>query len=262
MRDHVEREERDPKILFFDIETTPLLGYTWALWQQNVIRVEQEWWMLCFSYSWGPDAEVEVVAQTDFPREYKRNRKDDLRVVKALWKLLDEADIVVGHNARNFDVKKANARFMQHGLPKPSPFKVVDTLAVLRRQAKLTSNRLDSAGEALGLGRKTSHSGFDTWLGCMSGADWAWEEMVSYAKQDTVLLQDVYRYLRDNGWITDHPNLATISGRLDSCPTCGGGHLHKRGLLHTKTVTYQRYQCQSCSSYHQERRAGTGPRFS
>lgn len=254
----------EPKVLFFDCETTPLLGYTWGLWQQNVIRVDEEWWMLCLSYSWGDNAPVVVVAQTDFPRDYKRNRKDDRRVVQELWKLLDEADIVVGHNARNFDVKKANARFMVHGMPKPSPFRVVDTLAVLRKEAKLTSNRLDAAGEALGLGRKEKHSGFDTWLGCMSGADWAWEEMIGYAAQDTVLLQDVYRYLRDNGWIQSHPNLATISGRLESCPACGADreHLMKRGFQHTQTVTYQQYQCQSCNTYHRERRAGTGPRFS
>ena len=261
MKNRIEQVEREPRVLFWDIETTPLLGYTWGLWQQNVIRVDEEWWMLCFSYAWGEDGAVEVVAQPDYKRSYKRNRKDDRKVVEALWKLLDEADVVVGHNVRAFDIKKANARFMVHGLPAPSPYQVVDTLAVLRNKAKLSSNRLDSAGEQLGLGRKTGHSGFDTWLGCMSGADWAWDEMTKYAAQDTVLLQDLYKYLLYNGWITNHPNMANITGRLESCPNCGCEHLHKRGLAHTKTAVYERYQCTSCETYHRKRKTGTGPAY-
>jgi hypothetical protein len=40
-----------------------------------------------------------------------------------MWKLLDRADVVVGHNADKFDVRKGNARFIAHGLPPPPPYR-------------------------------------------------------------------------------------------------------------------------------------------
>ena len=41
-----------------------------------------------------------------------RNNKDkmnDFEICKELWKLLDEADVVIGHNGDAFDIKKTNA---------------------------------------------------------------------------------------------------------------------------------------------------------
>ena len=36
---------KKPRILFFDIETAPMLGYMWSLWDQNLglNQIKQDW---------------------------------------------------------------------------------------------------------------------------------------------------------------------------------------------------------------------------
>lgn len=253
----------EPRILVYDIETTPIVGYTWGTYQTDVIRVIEPSHQLCFAYRWyGSDEPVKVVSQRQFGRSYKRNLRDDRQLIKALWELFDEADIIVAHNGNNFDQKKAQARMAVHGLPAPSPYIQVDTLQVARRKFKFESNRLNELGIQLGVGEKAETGGFDTWVGCMSGDDDAWDLMEDYNAQDVVLLEAVYEKLLLGGWIDNHPNLATISGSRHACPKCGHeGQMMRRGLRYTKTMAYQTYQCGHCNSYSSERKSGTGPRF-
>ena len=46
----------------------------------------------------------------DFP-EYQKDKTDDKALMRKLWDLMDEADIVIGHNCDSFDIKKINSRF-------------------------------------------------------------------------------------------------------------------------------------------------------
>jgi len=250
-----------PKILIWDIENTPIIGTTWKLYDTNIIDVLQEPYMLCFAYRWyHSDDEVQVVAQTDFKRAYKRSRTDDYFVVKAAWNLFDEADIIVAHNGINFDTKKMNARFAFHGLTKPSPFREVDTLRVARKNFKFTSNKLDDLGTLLGLGQKAP-STYALWKGCMAGEADAWQKMTEYNAQDTVLLEAVYEYFKTHGWIDNHPNVNIISGNADDCPVCGANHVHlqKRGWKYTNTTKRQQYWCRACGSDSKSRTAEKGP---
>lgn len=244
-----------PKILIWDIENTPIIGTTWGLWDTNVIEILQEPYILCFAYKWyGEKGKVKVVAQTDFPVTYSKNRTDDALVVAKAWELFDKADIIVAHNGIGFDTKKMNARFAYYGMPKPSPFREVDTLRIARKEWKLSSNKLDNIGEFLDLGKKAPSS-YSLWKGCMDGDEKSWKLMKQYNKQDVVLLEKVYEYMLHGGWITNHPNLATISGDTHSCPKCGASreHLQKRGPRHTQTGTFQTYQCSNCTSYSRDR---------
>jgi len=63
-------------------------------------------------------------------------------VVRVLRDLIDEADVVVAHNANGFDNKIAMARILSHGLTPPSPFVSVDTLITARRVFKFGANSL------------------------------------------------------------------------------------------------------------------------
>ena len=127
------------KILFFDIETAPNMSYVWGQWQQDVIDHVQEWYILCFSYKWEGEKKTHVVSLNDFDL-YSKDLENDLNVVQKLWELLDEADIVIGHNSDAFDIKKANARFAYHDLGPPSHYQTVDTLKMARRHFKFNSN--------------------------------------------------------------------------------------------------------------------------
>lgn len=254
---------RQPKVLVYDVETTPIIGYTWGLWNTNVIEVIEPSHLLCFAYKWGhEDTDPKVVSLRQFKRSYKRNRRDDYMVVKKLRKLFDEADVVVAHNGDGFDQKKAQARMAFHGLSTPSPYLSVDTLKVARKEFKIESNKLDYLGDYFGVGRKAQTGGFSTWTGCMDGDDASWQKMEDYNKQDVTLLESVYGRLRDGGWVKTGPNMALISGDYEACPRCGTyGFLVKRGTLFKATVAYQKVQCMACNSYSSERKIGTGPRY-
>ena len=241
--------KQGPKILFYDIETSPNLSYTWGIWEQNVIAVEREWYMLSFAYKWN-DGKTQVCALPDF-KLYKKDPTNDLELVRKLWELLSEADIVVAHNGDAFDNKKANSRFLFHGLPPPEPYKTVDTLKVARKYFKLNSNKLNDLGKLLNLGQKVQTGGFETWLGCMNGDPASWKIMCRYNKQDVELLYKVYQKIQ--GWMTNHPNVNLYSEQADSCPVCGGKHIQKRGYGFTKLGKYQRRQCTDCGAWGRER---------
>lgn len=97
-----------PRILFIDIETAPNIGYTWGKWETDVMAFLENWYILCFSYCW-LDEKVKCVSIPDF-HGYKKTRNDK-EVVKRMWDLLNEADVVVAQNGDNFDIKKINTRF-------------------------------------------------------------------------------------------------------------------------------------------------------
>lgn len=202
--------------------------------------------MICFAYKWYGDKKVHFV------RPSEKDPWDDFEMVKALWKLFDEADVLIGHNADKFDTKKANALFIRHGLLPPSPSKSVDTLKVARRNFNNTSNRLDALGESYGLGRKKETKGFmKMFQGTMNDNDPKfWRMMEMYNRRDVVLLEKLYKKLLP--WVKNHP---IDPERPDGCPNCGSTKLQARGYQRTRTVTYKRYRCNSCGTWSRSRLA-------
>lgn len=233
------------RILFLDIESSPNLSYTWGKYEQNVIAFEREWNILSFAYKWSGDKTVRVFSLPDFPL-YKKEPFNDKQLIIKLFDLLNNADVVVGHNIDRFDLRKINARFLKHKMQPPSPYKTVDTLKLSRKYFALNSNKLNDISEYMGLGSKEDTGGFTLWLSCMSGIKSAWRTMVKYNKQDVVLLEKVYLYLR--AWHTGNPNQNLYQGSTHKCPACGGD-TQKRGLMYTRVGKYQRHQCKSCGSW-------------
>jgi DNA polymerase elongation subunit (family B) len=226
------------KILLWDIETAPNLGYIWGKYEQNVLEYVKEWELLSFSYKWLGEKKIHCVT--------RQGQKDDKAIAKKLHALLSEADVVVAHNGDEFDAKRARAKFIEHGLPPPKPFQSVDTLKIAKSRFKFNSNRLNDLGKLLGVGSKVKTGGFDLWLGCMNDDPKSWRLMEKYNRQDVTLLEKVYLKLRP--WADKHPHQG-VRG-LDQCPKCGSGKLHKRGLMvSAQGVQYRRLQCQGCGGW-------------
>lgn len=235
------------KILLHDIETSPIIGYTWGLYEQNVIEIIEDWQVLCVAYKWLGETETHMISQDELPM-YRPGVNSDFMVVAKLQKLFDEADIVVGHNSDTFDNKKLQARMMIHGLNPPSPYMQIDTKKVAKRYGAFTSNKLADLAKDLGIARKGETGGFETWKGCMAGDPKAWAKMKEYNKQDVVVLEELYLRLRP--WITNHPNLGLIDrGDPDSCENCSGTSLNKRGTRYTNRRRYHRLRCNSCGHW-------------
>ena len=239
-----------PKILLYDIETAPVLAYVWALWKQNVAinQIARDSYILCWAAKWLGDNEVISDALPNHKKHYRLYPECDWKVCETLWTLIDEADIVVGHNLDGFDAPRANARFIHHEMDPPSPAKQVDTLKMARQSFGFTSNKLDWLGEHLGVGRKVHHDGFDLWVRCMKGDDQSWEDMVRYCRGDVELLERVYLRLRP--WAKTHPNIAAYTDDVEGCPRCTSKNRYANGTRRTLVGKYQRYQCKDCGHWY------------
>lgn len=238
-----------PKIFLFDIETAPIMAYVWSIWQQNVgmNQIVHDWRMLTWAGKWLDSNEILYDSC-----HLHKNHNDDRPILESLHACLDEADIVVAHNGNKFDMKKVNARFLQHGIAPPSPYRKIDTLLEAKKNFAFTSNRLDALGKALGVGGKQDTGGFELWSRCMAGDHAAYDKMVEYNIRDITLLEDVYLALRP--WMHNHPNLAVYDDNEDpTCPKCGGTHLQWRGYATTNASRFRRFQCQDCGGWGRDR---------
>lgn len=218
-----------------DIETSPLICYTWGLYEQNVIKKLKQSTILSVAYQWLGEKTRVIACDT----------LSELQLLILLHKLLDEADIVIAHNGDSFDIKKINTRFMVHKLPPPSPYKTIDTKKVAKSVAGFDSNSLNNLGLDLDEGEKIKHRGFDMWEGCMAGKKRDWADMKRYNKKDVDLLARIYLRLRP--WMKNHPDTRpSING---SCPRCNSPKVQKRGTFRNKTQVMERLQCLGCGGW-------------
>ena len=177
------------KILLFDLETEPHQGYYWGKdWDTSIIKSTEYGKILSFAAKW-LNGKTYVRGIVDY------GNKEEL-LVKELWKLFNEADTLVAHNGRQFDVRWANSRFIKYGLPAPSLYKVIDTKTLAKKYLYLPDYSLSTIADYYGLGRKTEHEGFGLWLKCMEGDKKAWRRMKKYNLNDVILLEKVYLKLK------------------------------------------------------------------
>ena len=235
-----------PKILVFDIESTPSIGYFWSTNPWNVTmthdKIIQDWYMLSWSAKWLNDSEI----INDCIKSKESVVQDDRRIVKSLWKLFDEADILIAHNGHKFDIPMMNTKFLQHNILPPKPYQVIDTLKVAKRSFKFTHNKLDYLGEFLGIGRKNTTE-FQLWLECMAGNKKSLKRMLDYNDQDVLLLEEVYYKLLP--YTKSHPNLNNYQDTKKCCSNCGSSNIRPKGFYHTMVNRYQTFQCSDCGSF-------------
>jgi len=239
------KENNKPKILIFDIETSPNLSYTWGKYDQNVIEFKEEWYMLSFAYKWLGEKKVHGFKLNDFSL-YKKDKTNDLELCNKLWELLDSADIVIGHNSISFDIRKLNARFLYHSFKPFSDVKNIDTYRIAKQYFKFNENGLNALGQHLKLGEKIPHTGFKLWKQCMSGDKKAWNLMMKYNKGDVRLTEKLY--MRFLPYIKNHPNYGLYLNKQFACPNCGENKLQKNGFYMTRISKFQRYRCMECGA--------------
>ena len=125
------------KVVFIDLETSALVTRAWQMkYPDRPIDLVEDWKLLCIGYK--TRGEKEVVAKgVDTMSEEK--------LVRTLWRVIDEADVVVGHNIKNFDLKKAYAKFAEFGMEPPRPPQVVDTKEQASKHFGFSSNQIGRA---------------------------------------------------------------------------------------------------------------------
>lgn len=232
-----------PKVLIFDIESSPSITYSFGRFQVNIgiDQVIQDPIFLTWSAKWLYSSEI----LSDKITQEEVLEGDDYRIVKSLWDLVDEADIVVAHYGDKFDIPMLNYRAIIHDLKPFSSVKSIDTKKVASASFKFPSNKLDAIAGYFGVGNKIK-TDFDLWKRCLNGDEDAITEMDVYCNQDVKILEDVYLRLRP--YIKSHPNLGVYNEmEQNQCSMCGSTDLKEEGFYYTNTAKYNQYRC-SCGA--------------
>ncbi len=238
----------DPKVLLVDIETAPILGFVWGLWDNNVAlnQIKSDWHLLSWSAKWLGDSPSKIMYQD---QRKAKHIEDDSKLLLGIWNLLDEADIVVGQNSKAFDVKKLNSRFLLNKMQPPSSFKQIDTMLLAKKHFAFTSNKLEYMTNKLCVRYKKlktkEFQGFELWSECLKGNLRAWKEMEKYNKYDVLSLEELYTKLIP--W-DNSINFNLYSDRLTNKCTCGSTNFRNKGFIYTASGKYSRHKCQECGS--------------
>ena len=234
-------EPKTPKILLIDIETAPCLAYTWGSGYKLNIQPEQikeDWYILCYAAKWL--LEDGVFGDLVSPKESVD--LDDSRICASLWKLLEEANIIIAHNGNSFDIPKINSRLIENGFGPYSSFESIDTLLQARKIFKFDSNKLDILCQKFGIGKKDD-TDYELWKACKNGDRQALQYMYKYNKNDVVMLEGLYLHLRP--WMKSHPNLALYcDSNMEICNHCMAVVDKKRiGYYTTPVNRFPAYRC-------------------
>jgi RNase_H superfamily len=235
-----------PKVLVYDIETAPILGYVWSLWDQNVSlnQIHSDWYVLGWSAKWLHDPADKIMYMD---QRNAKNIEDDSAILAKIWDLLDEADIVITQNGKHFDQRKLNARFLMNGFQPPSSYKHIDTKIIASRHFGFTSNKLEYMTDKLNTQYKklkhTKFPGFEMWKECLAGNLEAWKEMEVYNKHDVLALEELYNRLIP--W-DNSINFNVYHDEETHVCKCGSESFIKNGFYYTSAGKYQKHKCKDC----------------
>jgi len=247
-----------PKILLLDIETAPLSAFLWRLKTEYVntsMLQNSNWWILSWSAKWLFNNEMmhDVVTGKEAIEE------DDGRIALSLWALVNEADICVTHNGKNFDHRMMNMRWMMHGFMPPTPYKVIDTFQVARSNFLFPSYKLDYIAKEIGVGMKVKHEGFGMWKKCLTGNEDSLNQMMVYNDGDVKIMEDIYLVFRP--WIKNHPNIGVYAeNETPVCSACGSSNLKEDGVYRTNISVFKNFRCMDCGSPHNRQRQNSLPK--
>jgi hypothetical protein len=239
-------KSNEPKILLLDCESGGV----------NALKSDLGF-LLCFGYKWLGEKTTKVLTVDEFPGWFSTSKGiNDKPLLKAALKIMEEADILVGHFSSVFDRRFIQGRCAIHGLTPPPATRMRDTCMLARSAFNYSSNRLENLANVLKLPVKKYHKECpDEWPGwwfrAMSGDKSAIHAMARYCAQDIETLEHLYLALRRY----DNASPRLYEDR-ETCSVCGSG-VQYRGIAIVGQHRYRRYQCTrpSCGRWDRERKA-------
>jgi hypothetical protein len=209
--------------------------------------IESDWSILSFAAKWLGEPPSKMIYHDVSKRD---DLNDDKQLLAEAWKLLDAADIVITQNGVAFDRKKLNARFIIQGMKPPSPFRMIDTKQIAKRNFGFTSNRMEYLSEKLNSKyKKLKHedfSGFELWRECLKRNPKAWASMKKYNVHDVLTLEELYHRLAP--WDSKSQLAIYSDDHLAQC-SCGSTEFKRSGWYHSATGKFQRYCCKDCGAW-------------
>lgn len=253
LRRHVSRifqEEMDKedspvvKRLFWDIETSPNLVYSWRIGYNLSLQphdIVKERAIISIAYKWEHEDEVHVLTWDE--------NQCDKKMLEEFVEVLHSADESVAHNGKRFDEKWLRTRCIYHRILTFPRYKSLDTLLKAKQGFNFNSNKLDYIAKYLGVGAKLQHEGFEMWRKIIEDKDpEALEAMCQYNKIDVIVLQDVYQALKS--YVNPETHEGVILGKgKHTCPYCGGEESELlKNTVTTKGTIQRVMECNGCKS--------------
>lgn len=238
-----------PKVLSLDIETAPIRAAMWSMWQKGfgLNQIENDWFILSAAAKWLGEPEANI-----FYNDMRGivSTEDDTHILDMLWKLLDEADILLTQNGLKFDLPKIKARMILMGYKPFSPVKHIDTLQIAKREFNFTSNKLAYMTDKLcEKYKKLDHgkfSGYELWAEMLKDNIEAWDECEIYNKYDILSLEELY--FKMAAWDTKHVNFNLYSDNEEHVCRCGSRAVVENGYAYTGVSKFQQYRCLDCGA--------------
>lgn len=252
------KKQNGPRVLGLDIETFPMLGYFFDIWDQNIglEQIKEDWSLMSVACKWLGQPEVYYRDQSGM-----KNMRNDKELLKDVHMILSNTDMMIAHNGKKFDLRKLKARMAINDMEPLPQIKVIDTLQLNRQAFGFTSQKLQYVSAQFAVKAKYEHKafpGFKLWSACMADDPKAWKECRIYNIQDVTSMEESYMKVR--GWYQSTPNFGAYAKIADGdvttrvCPNCGGTHMQSRGTRMTNTGIYTRYQCMDCKTWPRSRK--------
>ena len=239
------------KILILDVERLP--GITRQFWWDrgdlknryiHYETVERQPRTTVVCAKWYHDPDVIEMAEWD-----KGGRP---KFLKRVHRLMSEADIIVGHYISGADLPwLANDMHVEANLPPLPPFKVVDTLKVIRKVfgSGAPFKSLDAFAQIVGIEAKTDRydaRAMERAVTEKSQPDR--ERLVAYCAGDVVATQGLYDWLRPH--ISTHPALF-VDGKdtMTVCHRCGHDTVPIPKRYVANVLTYSMRRCTHCGGH-------------
>lgn len=237
--------KKHPRILIWDIETLPNMGYFFGIFDQNINPnfIIKEKSIVTIAYKFMGDKKAQSISIADFGKI--KDPYDDKKLIKKFLKIMEEADYMVAHFGDGFDHKFLNSRAFLNNLVAPPPVQTIDTYKLAKKTFNLNSNRLDYLGKKLGFGGKMPMD-WSYWVKCAEGNLAAIKKMAAYNRQDVDLLEKVFLKLVNS--TSSKLNMQIFTQDI-CCKTCGSMDIQYRGYLHKLTQTVRKFVCNRCGSW-------------
>lgn len=235
------------KTVFVDIETSVIEVYTFRLGMQN-LNIDSlkdgsqtrlltaawgSWWDL---YNGGAD-KVQSIGNHHNKKSFKSDPLDDTDVLRELWSVLDNADIIVAHNAA-FDRGWIEGRFMDLGWKKPSKYYVYCTYQTLHGLNGV-SKKLDYLSRKLIGTEKVKHEGFQLWVDCQNGIRSAFEKMEAYNIGD--IYDTLYKVFMRTALYVNRNKCIDLAGEGKFCNVTGDELAKQEGSYRNRKTGLRYY---------------------
>lgn len=230
------------KTVIADIETSPCLAMVFQTGKQNIsidsLIPGYFTKIICISWRWVGEKKTHRVEWDEM--------MDDKQLLLDFIEAVKDAECIIGHNEKSFDIKIINTRIAFHNLKIRLPLALLeDTLLLARKVFRLPSMKLAYLLQYFGIKKKKIKTDMSWWIDCCYYNDRdVLAKMGAYCNRDVDSLHDLYLKIRP--YLPSTINYAIVKGDNALCPSCGG-KLRNNGFRYTKVGKYQRRTCTKCN---------------